>query len=53
LKEKNMRESREIKRFTAKRRAELAMDIFQGKITVTEVSGNYDLAQATIEESML
>ena len=49
-----MRESREIKRFTAKRRAEIAMDIFQGKTTVTEVSGNYlDLAQATIAESML
>jgi transposase-like protein len=47
-----MGESQEIKRFTAKRKAEIVMDIFQGKTTVTEVSRKYDLTPATIEEWM-
>ena len=47
-----MGESQEIKRFTAKRKSEIVMDIFQGKTTVTEVSRKYDLTPATIEEWM-
>ena len=47
-----MGESQEIKRFTAKRKAEIVMDVFQGKTTVTEVSRKYDLTPATIEEWM-
>ena len=45
-----MGETQEIKRFTAKRKAEIVMDIFQGKTTVAEVSRKYDLPPATIEE---
>ena len=45
-------EQDEIKRFTAKKKAEIVMDIFQGKITVAEVSRKYDLTLATIEEWM-
>jgi len=47
-----MGELQEIKRFTAKRKAEIVMDIFQGKTTVAEVSRKYDLTPATIEEWM-
>ena len=47
-----MGESQEIKRFTAKRKAEIVMDIFQGKTTVAEVSRKYDLTPAAIEEWM-
>jgi transposase-like protein len=47
-----MGESQEIKRFTAKRKAEIVMDVFQGKTTVAEVSRKYDLTPATIEEWM-
>jgi len=47
-----MGESQEIKRFTAKKKAEIVMDIFQGKTTVAEVSRKYDLTPATIEEWM-
>ena len=42
----------EIKRMTAKKKAELVMDIFQGKTTVAEVSRKYDLTPAQIEEWM-
>jgi len=41
-----------IKRMTAKRKAEIVMDIFQGKSTITEISRKYDLTPATIEEWM-
>ena len=47
-----MGESQEMKRLTAKRKAEIVMDIFQGKTTVAEVSRKYDLTPATIEEWM-
>ncbi len=48
-----MEESQEdIKRFTAKKKADIVMDIFQGKITVAEVSRKYDLTPATLEEWM-
>jgi len=42
----------EIKRMTAKRKAEVVMEIFQGKTTVAEVSRQYDLTPAQIEEWM-
>ncbi len=42
----------EIKRMTAKRKAEIVMEIFQGKTTVAEVSRQYDLTPALIEEWM-
>jgi len=47
-----MAEDKEIKRFTAKRKAELVMEIFQGKSTVSELARKYDLTPATIEEWM-
>jgi len=42
----------EIKRMTAKKKTEIVMDIFQGKTTVAEVSRQYDLTPAQIEEWM-
>ena len=42
----------EIKRMTAKRKAEIVMEIFQGKTSVSEVSRRYDLTPAQIEEWM-
>ena len=42
----------EIKRMTAKRKAEIVMEIFQGKTSVLEVSRQYDLTPAQIEEWM-
>ncbi|WP_197972054.1 DUF1153 domain-containing protein [Nitrosophilus labii] len=42
----------EIKRFIAKKKAKIVMDIFQGKVTVTEVSRRYDLTSGEIEEWM-
>ena len=42
----------EIKRLTAKKKADIVMDIFQGKTTVAEVSRKYDLTLALIEEWM-
>ena len=47
-----MGESQDMKRLTAKRKAEIVMDIFQGKTTVAEVSRKYDLTPETIEEWM-
>ena len=47
-----MAENSEIKRFTAKRKAELVMEIFQGKSTVSELARKYDMTPATIEEWM-
>jgi len=40
------------KRFTAKKKAQIVMDIFQGKTTVAEVSRKYDLKPAEVEEWM-
>ncbi|ADV46040.1 transposase [Nitratifractor salsuginis] len=42
----------EIKRFTAKKKAQIVMDIFQGKTSIAEVSRKYDLTPATVEEWM-
>ncbi len=47
-----MAEEKEIKRFTAKKKAELVIEIFQGKSTVSELARKYDLTPATIEEWM-
>ena len=43
----------EIKRFSAKKKVDIVMDIFQGKTTVAEVSRKYDLTPAFIEEWMV
>ncbi len=40
----------EIKRMTAKRKAEIVMEIFQSKAGVSEISRRYDLTPAQIEE---
>ncbi len=39
----------EIKRWTAKRKSALVMDIIQGKTTVSEASRSYDLSPSEIE----
>ncbi|PMC15658.1 transposase, partial [Oligella urethralis] len=39
-----------IKRWTAKRKSELVMQIFAGQITVAEASRRYDLLQRDIEQ---
>jgi len=41
-----------IKRMTAKRKADIVMEIFQGKTSISEVSRQYDLTPAQIEEWM-
>ena len=40
----------DIKRWTAKRKTTLILDIIQGKTTVAEASRAYDLAPSEIEE---
>ncbi len=40
----------DIKRWTAKRKAALVMEIIQGKTTVAEASRYFDLAPSEIEE---
>jgi transposase-like protein len=40
----------DIKRWTAKRKAELVMEIIQGKTTVAEASRSFDLPPSDIEE---
>ncbi|AXT46026.1 MULTISPECIES: DUF1153 domain-containing protein [Chromobacterium] len=40
----------EIKRWTAKRKAALVMEIIQGKTTVAEASRSFDLAPSEVEE---
>ncbi|WLE59523.1 DUF1153 domain-containing protein [Burkholderia plantarii] len=39
----------DIKRWTAKRKSALVMDIIQGKTTVAEASRNYDLSPSEVE----
>lgn len=39
----------EIKRWTAKRKSALVLDIIQGKTTVAEASRSYDLSPSDIE----
>jgi transposase-like protein len=40
----------EFKRWTAKRKAALVMEIIQGKTTVAEVTRSYDMPSSEIEE---
>jgi len=40
----------DIKRWTAKRKSALVLDIIQGKATVAEASRQFDLPPAEIEE---
>lgn len=39
----------EIKRWTARRKSALVMDLIQGKVTVSEASRQFDLAPSEIE----
>ena len=39
-----------IKRWTAKRKAEAVMDIFKGKTTVAELSRQFDITPSEIEQ---
>lgn len=39
----------EVKRWTAKRKSALVLQIIQGKITVAEANRAYDLAPSTVE----
>ncbi len=43
-------ESEEIKRWTAKRKSALVLEIIQGKTTIAEASRSYDLPPSEIEE---
>jgi len=40
----------EIKRWTAKRKSALVLDIIQGKTTVSEASRTYDLSPSEVEK---
>ncbi len=40
----------DIKRWTAKRKAELVMEIIQGKTTISEASRAFDIAPSEIEQ---
>jgi len=40
----------EIKRWTAKRKTALVLEIIQGKTTVTEASHSFDITPSEIEE---
>ncbi len=40
----------EIKRWTAKRKAALVMEVIQGKTTVAEASRSFDLTPSEVEE---
>ena len=45
----SMKMEDEIKRWTAKRKSALVLDIIQGKTTVAEASRAYDLSPSEIE----
>ena len=47
-----MMQEPEIKRWTAKRKAELIKQIYRGQTTVPEAAREYDLTQAKIENWM-
>ena len=40
----------DIKRWTAKRKAALVMEIIQGKTTISEASRSFDISPSEIEE---
>ncbi|AHB05277.1 transposase [Pandoraea pnomenusa 3kgm] len=45
----SMKMEDEIKRWTAKRKSALVLDIIQGKTTVSEASRSFDLAPSEVE----
>jgi transposase-like protein len=45
-------ESKEIKRWTARRKAEVVMDIIKGKTTAAEVARSHDLTVGEVERWM-
>ncbi len=45
----SMKMEDEIKRWTAKRKSALVLDIIQGKTTVSEASRSYDLSPSEVE----
>jgi len=45
----SMKMEDEIKRWTAKRKGALVLDIIQGKTTVSEASRSYDLSPSEVE----
>ena len=47
-----MMQEPEIKRWTAKRKAELIKQIYRGQTTIPEAAREYDLTQAEIETWM-
>jgi transposase-like protein len=46
----SMKMEEDIKRWTAKRKAALVMEIIQGNTTVSEASRSFDIAPSEIEE---
>ncbi|VVD62483.1 transposase [Pandoraea eparura] len=45
----SMKMEDEIKRWTAKRKSALVLDIIQGKTTISEASRSFDLAPSEVE----
>lgn len=48
----SMKMEDEIKRWTAKRKSALVLDLIQGKTTVAEASRAYDLSPSEVEQSV-
>ena len=46
----SMKMKEEVKRWTAKRKAALVMEIIQGKTTVAEASRSFDITPSELEE---
>ncbi len=46
----SMKMEEDIKRWTAKRKSALVMEIIQGKTTVSEASRQYDLSPSEVEQ---
>ena len=46
----SMKMEEEVKRWTAKRKAALVMEIIQGKTTVAEASRSFDITPSELEE---
>ena len=46
----SMKMENKIKRWTAKRKSDLVLEIIQGKTTVAEASRTFDLAPSEIEQ---
>ena len=50
MSEDRIAEAADIKRWTAKRKAQVVLDILKGKVTVSEVSRRYDLTPSEVAE---